>query len=364
MTPMQTPIWQRPDFLRRLAVTAAAVLVYRLGTHIPMPGLNVEALALQTHSLGVSFGSGSAIQRVSINLLGINPILTVLMYCEALKLVFTGIGAWEMTSLANWHRLQHFLLVCVLAVSLLQGYGIALAFERLENGNSGLLSDGSVQSRIAIIVTTTALSALNWWLMGVITREGAGNGLWVLYASLIAISWPGNVASAFELINHGAISLHQWLVPLMIALLGLAALFAIIRAAGTQGVAIVGPWPAILGASLAQWLVFLPMAMYGNFNTMTDSANLVKAVLTFLLVAWFAWIKSWRDSVPSLVGSSGVGLVSISAVLQGVLCAASASVVNLLGTPFYVSGVSLIVLATLAASFTGGGERDLASKHG
>src|SRR5262245_33039365 len=130
------------DLVRRLAFTAVALIVYRLGAYLPLPGLDPHALSL--------LGSDErAIERISIVALGIYPFVRVLILAELAKLLVPALRLWERADVRNRDTLNRWIALLAIGMAVVQGTGYARALE----GISQLVSEPGTSFRLACAVT-------------------------------------------------------------------------------------------------------------------------------------------------------------------------------------------------------------------
>ncbi|HEX2843181.1 hypothetical protein [Hyphomicrobium sp.] len=168
-------ITHRP-LLRRIAWTLAALAVYRAGGWIPLPGIDVNALAGRGDALG-------AIDRISIMALGIIPMLSAMVVVEVALTLIPRARAWASVP-RNRARLDGWIVAGALVMAGLQASGIAVAFESLD----GLVQQPGPAFHAGVVASLVAGTAIAMWLASAITRHGVGYGVWILVAAPHAIS--------------------------------------------------------------------------------------------------------------------------------------------------------------------------------
>ena len=169
---------------------ALALLIIVLGSRIPVPGLNITALADQSI---YAFNNWSA--RYSIMALGVMPLLTVLAHMEMAKLLAPSFAKWLDASPVNTHRVNIIVVLMIILITAAQGYGVQTALATLG------LTDGSTFSTVAVISSLVGASILLIWLATLIRTPGLASGLWFLMAIFVLMELPGAVTEIFELMR-------------------------------------------------------------------------------------------------------------------------------------------------------------------
>lgn len=165
---------RNPDLLRRIAITLAALAIFRAAQWIPLPGLNTAALA-QHASTGFS---GSVRTTTSIMALGIVPLLSALLLAEFAQILSRRLRRWAETPHGAVH-LWLGVLAGALVLTTIQSYGIVMAFEALP----GLIIQPGPAFRAGVTASFLGATMIVVWLSRWITRSGIGSGFWVLLAA-------------------------------------------------------------------------------------------------------------------------------------------------------------------------------------
>lgn len=231
-------------FARRVAVTLAALLVYRLGAAIPLPGLDAAALADQAATR-----TPLSMARLSIMALGIVPYLSALIVVEFAKMAWPRLRTWSKIP-RNASRLDTGILAGALLLAAFQAHGIAVALE----GVPGLVRDAGLGFRIGIAISLMAATAFVIWIATLITRHGIGSGLWILVAIPHLLTLGSAMASAVEATTTGAAHPAVLLVTpalLAVAVAGLALITTSTPPLATHDEIV---WTPILGATVGNWL--------------------------------------------------------------------------------------------------------------
>ena len=204
---------------RRILVTLAALVVFRLGCLVPIPSIEAGTIYESAGPL-----AGDMVARVSVFALGLTPVLFVLVCAEAIKLLFEPLQRWEAASAANRDRLALILRLLALLLAGLQAWQLAWALE----GAHGLVREPGWPFEIGVIATIVAATAFLIWLADQITRYGFGPGFWLLWLAPGLSGIGHHLALWREMLRADAITAPQmvlaaiWLVAMVLIVLSLA----------------------------------------------------------------------------------------------------------------------------------------------
>ncbi|MFF0293483.1 preprotein translocase subunit SecY [Kitasatospora sp. NPDC004615] len=196
--------FQTPDLRKKLLFTLGIMVLFRLGAHIPMPGINFEAVhacvAGQKEGLFglVNLFSGNALLQLTIFALGIMPYITASIILQLLTVVIPRLEALKKEGQSGQAKITQYTRYLTIALAVLQGTGI------LATASSGALFSGCPQGqnivpdqsifRIAtMVIIMTAGTTVIMWLGELITDRGIGNGMSILIFTSIAAGFPGSM---------------------------------------------------------------------------------------------------------------------------------------------------------------------------
>jgi preprotein translocase subunit SecY len=194
------------DLWRRLWFLAGALLVYRLGAHIPVPGIDPARLAelfqgQQGGILGVfNLFSGGALSRFTIFALGIMPYISASIIMQLLTVAVPSLEALKKEGEAGRRKITQYTRYGTLALALFQAFGISVALE----SQQGLVLDPGMMFRFVTISTLITGTMFLMWLGEQITERGIGNGISIIIFAGIAAGLPGSIGGLLELVNTGA----------------------------------------------------------------------------------------------------------------------------------------------------------------
>ena len=197
------------DLRRRLVFLLLALVVYRLGAHIPVPG--IDPGQLQQLFKGQQGGilnlfnmfSGGALSRFTVFALGIMPYISASIIMQLMTYVVPTLEALKKEGESGRRKITQYTRYGTLGLALFQSLGIAVALE----GSAGLVLDPGFGFRMTTVVSLTAGTMFLMWLGEQITERGLGNGISILIFGGIAAGLPGAIGGLFELIRTGAMSI-------------------------------------------------------------------------------------------------------------------------------------------------------------
>ena len=206
------------DLKRRLMFLLGALVVYRIGAHIPVPGIDPEQLAQLFNSqrggiLGVfNLFSGGALSRFTIFALGIMPYISASIIMQLMSVASPQLEALKKEGEAGRRKITQYTRYGTLALALFQSFGIAVALE----SQPGLVLEPGMTFRLVTVATLVTGTMFLMWLGEQITERGIGNGISIIIFAGIAAGLPNAIGGLFELVRTGA--MHP-VVALMICIL-------------------------------------------------------------------------------------------------------------------------------------------------
>jgi preprotein translocase subunit SecY len=215
------------DLKRRLIFLLLALVVYRIGTHIPVPGIDPDQLRQLFNSqqggiLGLfNMFSGGALSRFSVFALGIMPYISASIIFQMLTYVLPSLEALRKEGEAGRRRITQYTRYATLALALVQSYGIAVALQ----SQQGLVLNPGYMFIFTCIVSLVTGTMFLMWLGEQITERGLGNGISILIFAGIVAGLPSAIGGLFELVRTGAISILAFIF--IIALIVLVTAFVV-----------------------------------------------------------------------------------------------------------------------------------------
>lgn len=203
------------DLKRRLWFVVGALVVYRLGAHIPVPGINpVELAKLFNSQQGGILGmfnmfSGGALSRFTVFALGIMPYISASIIMQLLTTVWPSLEALKKEGEAGRRKITQYTRYGTVVLAFFQAVGIAVALE----AQPGLVLDPGLAFRVTTAITLVTGTMFLMWLGEQITERGIGNGISLIIFAGIVAGLPRAVGSTLELVRTGAFS---WFLALFI----------------------------------------------------------------------------------------------------------------------------------------------------
>ena len=215
------------DLRRRLVFLLLALVVYRVGAHIPVPGINPEQLQqlFKGQQGGIlslfNMFSGGALSRFTVFALGIMPYISASIIIQLLGYVVPSFEQLKKEGESGRRKITQYTRYGTVGLALFQSLGIALALE----SSAGLVMSPGLGFRLTTVVTLTAGTMFLMWLGEQITERGLGNGISILIFGGIAAGLPGSVGGLLELVRTGAMSIIVAL--LIVVVVGLVTYFVV-----------------------------------------------------------------------------------------------------------------------------------------
>jgi len=215
------------DLRRRLVFLLLALVVYRIGTHIPVPGIDPNQLQQlfkgQENGILSLFNmfSGGALSRFSIFALGIMPYISASIIMQLMSYVVPSMEALKKEGEAGRRKITQYTRYGTLALAIFQSMGIAMALE----SSAGLVIVPGFGFRITAMVSLTAGTLFLMWLGEQITERGLGNGISIIIFAGIAAGLPSSIGGLLELVRTGAMSI---IVALLIVVLVAAITYLVV----------------------------------------------------------------------------------------------------------------------------------------
>lgn len=212
-----------PELNKRLLFTVLMLIVYRIGVHIPTPGIDAEALAeFFNMARGTVFGffnmfSGGALERFSVFALGIMPYISSSIIMQLLTVVSPTLAKLQKEGDLGRKKISQYTRYGTIVISIIQGLGIAYGLEHTTGplGQSVVINPGW-GFRIITALTLTAGTAFIMWLGEQITERGIGNGISLIIFAGIVARMPSAIGNTFNLLKTGELNLFLLIFVLLL----------------------------------------------------------------------------------------------------------------------------------------------------
>ena len=220
------------ELKKRILFTLGALVVYRLGTYLPLPGIDPEALAQAFNQaasgiIGLfNVFAGGAVGRMAIFALGIMPYISASIIVQLLTTVVPRLEQLKKEGEQGRKQINQYTRYLTVVLAVFQAYGISIG---LENA-SGVVTDPGWFFRITTVITLVGGTMFLMWLGEQITSRGVGNGISLIIFAGIVAELPGAIAGTLELGRQGALSTPLILAVMMLAVVVIAFIVFVERA--------------------------------------------------------------------------------------------------------------------------------------
>ena len=202
-------IFRVPDLRTRVIFTLSMLAVYRLGGHIPTPGINADLLSqFFDQQRGTVLGfvdlfSGGNLRRLTIFALGIMPYITASIILQLLTVVYEPLAKLQKEGELGRKKITQWTRYLTVVLGALQSLGIALTLQKTSTGVQFVTNPG-VGFVLMTVITLTAGTAFIMWLGEQITERGIGNGMSLLIFAGIVVGLPRGIADLYEKVQTRA----------------------------------------------------------------------------------------------------------------------------------------------------------------
>ncbi len=209
------------ELKRRLMFLLGALIVYRIGAHIPVPGIDPSVLSdlfsrQKDGILGMfNMFSGGALSRFTIFALGIMPYISASIIMQLMTVASPALEALKKEGQAGQHKISQYTRYGTVALAFFQALGIAVALE----AQQGLVLDPGLAFRMQTVLTLVTGTMFLMWIGEQITERGLGNGISIIIFAGIAAGLPSSLGGILELVNTGAMNPLTALVIVAIVIL-------------------------------------------------------------------------------------------------------------------------------------------------
>lgn len=209
------------DLRKKLLFTLAMIFVFRVGTHIPVPGLNAQAM--EKLFSGAFFGffdvvSGGAFKKLSIFAMSITPYINASIIMQLLQVVIPKLEQLAKEGDEGRKKITQYIRYGTIVLGLIQATGLSFALKK-----AGAFNSATNGQLILVALTLTAGTAFLMWLGEKITEKGIGNGISLIIFAGIVSRIPSGTVSMYQLFKAGSINIFSIIMFLAIAVLVIAA---------------------------------------------------------------------------------------------------------------------------------------------
>ena len=212
-------IFKIPELKRRILLTLGLLSVYRIGVHVPAPGIDAVALAsFFARAKGTILGlfdmfSGGALERLSVFALGIMPYISASIILQLLTVVIPHLERLSKEGEQGRKKITQYTRYGTVVLSIIQGFGISVGLESMTSpGGAPIVISPGWEFRIMTVITLTAGTAFIMWLGEQITERGIGNGISLIIFAGIVARMPQAVGNTFRLLSTGEMGIFIILI--------------------------------------------------------------------------------------------------------------------------------------------------------
>ena len=206
-------IFKVPELKKRILFTLGILAVYRIGAHIPTPGIDGVALAeIFEQAKGTILGffdmfSGGALSRLTIFALGIMPYISASIILQLLTIVSPHLARLKKEGEQGQKKITQYTRYGTIVLSLIQSSGISVGLEAMKSpGGAAIVVEPGWGFRLMTILTLTAGTAFIMWLGEQITERGVGNGISLIIFAGIVAGTPAAIFQSMDLMGTGELS--------------------------------------------------------------------------------------------------------------------------------------------------------------
>jgi preprotein translocase subunit SecY len=200
------------ELKKRLWFTLGALVIYRLGTYIPVPGIDPNTLQqiFQQHSGGIlgvfDMFAGGALGRMTIFALNVVPYITSAIIMQLMTPISPQLAALKKEGEAGRKKLNQYTRYGTVVLASFQSLAIAVGLEGMSGPSGSAVIDPGIYFRVSTVITLTGGTVFLMWLGEQVTQRGVGNGISLIIFSGIVANLPSALANTLELGRTGALS--------------------------------------------------------------------------------------------------------------------------------------------------------------
>lgn len=224
-------LFKLPELKRKIFITLALLFVYRVGIHVPTPGVNGAALAsFFASAQGTLFSmfnmfSGGALERFSIFALGIMPYISASIILELMTVVVPHLEQLKKEGDAGRKKKTQYTRYGTVVLSIIQGLGISVGLESMTSpAGIAIVPYPGWGFRLVTIITLTAGTSFIMWLGEQITERGIGNGISLIIFAGIVASMPSAMGNTIRLMTTGEMGLFALIILILLMVVVIAAI--------------------------------------------------------------------------------------------------------------------------------------------
>jgi preprotein translocase subunit SecY len=222
-------IFKIPELKKRVFFTLALLIVYRIGVHVPTPGIDSVALAsFFARAKGTLLGlfdmfSGGALERLSVFALGIMPYISASIILQLLTVTIPHLERLSKEGEQGRKKITQYTRYGTVLLSVIQGFGISIGLESMTSpGGAPVVISPGWAFRFMTVLTLTAGTAFIMWLGEQITERGIGNGISLIIFAGIIVRMPNAIGNTFRLLSTGEMGIFAVIILAVLMILVVA----------------------------------------------------------------------------------------------------------------------------------------------
>ena len=222
-------IFKIPELKKRILFTFALLIVYRIGVHVPTPGIDRIALAaFFKETAGTLLGlfdmfSGGALERLSVFALGIMPYISASIILQLLTVTIPHLERLSKEGEQGRKKITQYTRYGTVLLSVIQGFGISVGLESMTSpGGAPVVIHPGLEFKLMTVLTLTAGTAFIMWLGEQITEHGIGNGISLIIFAGIVCRMPAAIGNTFRLLSTGDMGIFAVLILVLLMVLVVA----------------------------------------------------------------------------------------------------------------------------------------------
>lgn len=236
-------IFRIPELKKKIFYTLLFLAIYRIGVHVPTPGIDSVALAsFFARAKGTLLGlfdmfSGGALERLSVFALGIMPYISASIILQLLTVVIPHLERLSKEGEQGRKKITQYTRYGTVLLSVIQGLGISIGLESMSSpGGAAVVINPGWGFRLMTLITLTAGTAFIMWLGEQITERGIGNGISLIIFAGIVVRLPNAIGNTFSLLSTGELGI--FLVLILIVFMVLVVSFIIFIEQGQRRISV------------------------------------------------------------------------------------------------------------------------------
>jgi preprotein translocase subunit SecY len=396
-------IFKIEELKKRLFFTLALLAVYRIGCHIPTPGINGEELSKFLTQQAGSFMnffdmfSGGALSRVTIFALGIMPYISASIIMQLLTVVIPAVAKMAKEGEEGHKKITKYTRYGTVLISAVQSFGIAAGLESMSNG--AFVQTPGWSFRLVTMITLTSGTAFIMWLGEQITERGIGNGISLIIFAGIVARFPNAIVSTVRLIRADQLSLF-FVILLLVMMIGVVAAIIMLergqrkipvqyakrvvgrKVYGGQSTHLplkintAGVIPPIFASSIIMFPAtvagFIPVPWVQSLAKQLAPGTVLYTLLYVSMIFFFAYfytaivfnpvdiadnLKKYGGYIPGIRPGQKTSeylyrvlsrLTFVGAIYLAIVCVIPEVLIRKFGVPFYFGGTSLLIAVGVA----------------